>query len=75
MPLEAPVRRYVRRYQKHGLSGLPIRWGPGPLARIPEALADTIRQWVQDGPIACGRLRANWTYAELAAHLLSGSSE
>ena len=63
------VRRYLRAYQKEGLGGLPIRWGPGRPTRIPESLADTVRQWILDGPLACGRLRANWTYAELADQL------
>lgn len=63
------VRRYLQAYRQQGLAGLPIHWGPGRPARIPESLAPTLRQWVQQGPIACGRLRANWTYAELAEHL------
>lgn len=63
------VRRYLQTYRQRGLSGLPIRWGPGHPSRIPESLAETLRQWVLDGPVACGRLRANWTYAELAEHL------
>ena len=63
------VRRSLRAYQKEGLRGLPIRWGPGRPRCIPESLIDTVRPWILDGPIACGCLRANFTYAELAEHL------
>jgi hypothetical protein len=33
-------------------------------------LAPLIRQWVIDGPAKQGLDRANWTYADLADHLL-----
>lgn len=29
----------------------------------------TATPWVVDGPASCGRLRANWTYAELTDRL------
>ena len=32
-------------------------------------MAGEIRQWVIDGPAACGLGRASWTYEELADHL------
>jgi transposase len=63
------VRRWLTQYGARGLAGLQIHWAPGQPGRIPEALAPTIRGWVQDGPQNCGLDRANWTYEELATHL------
>jgi transposase len=51
------------------LERLRIRWAAGQPPRLPEARAETILAWVRDGPQGCGLERANWTYAELAAHL------
>jgi transposase len=65
----APVHRWLRAYRAGGLEGLTIRWAAGPPPRIPEERAETILAWVRDGPQGCGLERANWTYAELAAHL------
>jgi transposase len=65
----ASVHRWLRAYQARGLEGLTIRWAAGQPPRIPEDRAVTILAWVKDGPQGCGLERANWTYAELAAHL------
>src|SRR5512134_715011 len=65
----ASVHRWLRAYQAGGLAGLRIRWAAGPPPRIPEDRAATIVTWVKEGPQGCGLERANWTYAELAAHL------
>ena len=66
----ASVHRWLRAYQAGGLAGLRIRWAAGPPPRIPEDRAGTILAWwVKEGPQGCGLERANWTYAELAAHL------
>ncbi len=65
----ASVHRWLRAYQARGLAGPRITWAAGPPPRIPEARAATIPAWVKDGPQGCGLERANWTYAELAAHL------
>lgn len=65
----ASVHRWLRAYRARGLDGLRIRWAAGPPPRIPDERADTILAWVKDGPQGCGLERANWTYAELAAHL------
>ncbi len=65
----ASVHRWLRAYRAGGLAGLTIRWAAGPPPRIPEERAETILAWVRDGPQGCGLERANWTYAELAAHL------
>jgi transposase len=65
----ASVHRWLRAYQARGLAGLRIKWAAGPPPRIPEERAATILTWVRDGPQGCGLERANWTYAELAAHL------
>src|SRR5262249_25509380 len=66
---ERSVRRWLRSYRQKGTQGLVINWAHGQPALIPESVAPLIQQWVVQGPVACGRLRANWTYAELAAHL------
>ncbi len=65
----ASVHRWLRAYQAAGLEGLRIRWAAGQPPRIPEERAATILAWVKEGPQGCGLERANWTYAELAAHL------
>jgi transposase len=65
----ASVHRRLRAYQVRGLEGLRIKWAAGPPPRIPEERAATILAWVREGPQGCGLERANWTYAELAAHL------
>jgi transposase len=38
---------------------------------LTDDLAPVLRQWVIDGPAACGLDRANWTYPELADYLFS----
>ena len=43
--------------------------GKGQPPKIPEVLAPRIKQWVLDVPVACGRLRANWSYADLTDQL------
>lgn len=63
------VTRWLNAYCDSGLKGLQPRNPPRKTANIPDTLADTIRQWVIDGPTACGLDRANWTHAELADHL------
>jgi transposase len=63
------VQRWLNAYLDRGLDGLRPRRAPGRAAAIPAGLADTVRQWVIDGPAACGLDRANWTHAELADRL------
>src|SRR4051794_41242160 len=46
------------------------RKAKGATPRVPAALADEVRRWVIEGPARQGLDRANWTYAELADHLL-----
>ncbi len=65
----ASVHRWLRAYQARGLEGLRIKWAAGRPPRIPEERTETILAWVRDGPQGCGLERANWTCAELAAHL------
>jgi transposase len=64
------VPRWLNAYLERGLDGLTPRKAKGAQPLIPAELADEVRQWVIDGPAACGLDRANWTYAELADHLL-----
>lgn len=63
------IQRWLNAYQTQGLAGLRIRWASGWAPRIPEGLAAAILGWTTKGPAGCGLDRANWTYAELAAHL------
>lgn len=65
----ASVHRWLRAYQARGREGLRIKGAAGPPPRIPEAQTATILTWIREGPQGCGLERANWTYAELAAHL------
>jgi transposase len=63
------VRWWLKAYHAQGLDGLQIQWGPRQASRIPETLAPTIQDWVQEGPQGCGLDRANWTSEELATSL------
>jgi transposase len=63
------LQRWLKAYQSKGLGGLTIRWASGRAPHIPESLACELLAWVTQGPAGCGLDRANWTYAELAAHL------
>jgi transposase len=63
------VQRWLNACQAQGLAGLRIRWAPGRAPRIPEGWAAEILGWMTKGPAGSGLDRANWTYAELAAHL------
>jgi transposase len=63
------VTRWLNAYCDGGLDALRPRKAPGKAGHIPAELADTVRQWVLDGPAACGLDRANWTHEELADHL------
>jgi len=65
------VQRWLNAYLERGLDGLRPRTAPGPAPRLTDDLAPTLRQWVIDGPAACGLDRANWTYPELADHLFN----
>jgi transposase len=63
------VSRWLNAYCADGLAGLQPKKAPGKPGKIPQALADTLRRWVIDGPAKQGLDRANWTHAELADHL------
>jgi transposase len=61
--------RWLNLYHQRGWAGLKIRWAPGRVAKLPEALAAEILPWLQQGPAGCGLARANWTYQELTTSL------
>jgi transposase len=63
------VQRWLNAYLERGLDGLRVRKSPGAAPKLTDDLAPMLRQWVIDGPAACGLERANWTYPELADHL------
>lgn len=64
------VTRWLNAYLDRGLDGLTPRKAPGARPKLTADLAPVIRQWVIDGPAKHGLDRANWTYPELADHLL-----
>jgi transposase len=64
------VPRWLNTYAEHGLGGLTPRKAKGAPPKVPAGLADEVRAWVTEGPAKQGLDRANWTYAELADHLL-----
>jgi transposase len=64
------VPRWLNAYLQRGLDGLTPRKAKGAAPKVPAGLGDEVRRWVIEGPAACGLDRANWTYAELADHLL-----
>lgn len=55
------VQRWLNLYHERGAAGLKIRWAPGRVAKLPEALAAEILAWLKQGPAGCGLGRANWT--------------
>ena len=63
------VTRWLNAYCDHGLDGLRPKKAKGKPGKIPQALADEVRQWVIDGPAKQGLDRANWTHEELADQL------
>jgi transposase len=64
------VQRWLNAYLSGGLNRLRPRKAKGAKPKLTADLAPIIRQWVIEGPAKQGLDRANWTYAELADHLL-----
>jgi transposase len=64
------VTRWLNAYLDCGLDALRPRKAKGATPKLTADLAPVLRQWVIDGPGKHGLDRANWTYAELADHLL-----
>src|SRR5262245_18318026 len=64
------VQRWLNAYLERGLDGLRPRKAPGAIAKLTADLAPLLQRWVIDGPAKQGLDRANWTYAELADHLI-----
>jgi transposase len=64
------VTRWLNAYLDRGLDGLTPRKAKGATPKLTPDLAPVLRQWVIDGPAKHGLDRANWTYPELADHLL-----
>jgi transposase len=65
------VPRWLNAYLDAGLDGLTPKKAKEAPAKVPVDLADEVKRWVAEGPAKHGLDRqANWTYAELADHLL-----
>jgi transposase len=64
------VQRWLNAFLEFGLPGLAPRKAPGKTGNIPAQMADELKAWVIAGPAGVGLDRANWTYEELADHLL-----
>ena len=69
-PSHRSVTRWLNAYLDRGLDGLTPRKAKGAKPKLTADLAPVLRQWVIDGPAKHGLDRANWTYPELADHLL-----
>ncbi len=63
------VTRWINAYCDAGLNALQPRKAKGAPGKIPQSLANEVRQWVIDWPAKQGLDRANWTHEELADHL------
>ena len=61
------IQRWLNRYLQRGVAGLKREPGQGAKPILRPEQAPLIRQWVIEGPAACGCTFANWTYANLAA--------
>jgi transposase len=66
------VHRWLNVYLERGLEGLRPQKAKGAAPKLTADLAPILWQWVIDGPVQPLLDRANWTYAELADHLLQG---
>lgn len=64
------VPRWLNAYLDRGLDALTPKKAPGAQPKVPAELAGEVKAWVAGGPAGQGLDRANWTYAELADHLL-----
>lgn len=64
------IPRWLNAYLDGGLDGLLPRKAKGAASKIPARWAEEIQAWIEQGPAKQGLDRANWTYAELADHLL-----
>jgi len=63
------IRRWLNAWLERRMPGLEPGRACGASPRIPEHLAEEVRRWVIEGPVACGLQIANWTHEELARHL------
>jgi transposase len=63
------VRRWLRLWQQGRTAGLEPAKPPGAAGRIPEHLAQEVRNWVIEGPPSRGLGLANWSHETLAEHL------
>lgn len=63
------LQNWLDRWLAEGLEGLKIQWALGREPRIPDEMAEEVKEWVKGGPQSVGLDRANWTYEELAAYL------
>ena len=64
------VTRWLNAYCELGRAGLQPKKARGKTPGIPADKAEEVKQWVIGGPAKQGLDRANWTYEELADHLL-----
>jgi transposase len=64
------LQRWLNAYNRGGLDALVPRKAKGATPKLTAELAPVLRQWVIEGPAKQGLDRANWTFEELADHLL-----
>jgi transposase len=63
------VQRWLNAWIDRQQAGLEPGKAPGKLPLLAASLAQRIRQWVIDGPAACGMKFANWTHQTLARYV------
>jgi transposase len=64
------VSRCLDAYLERGLDGLRPGKAKGATPKLPADLAEEIKTLLTEGPAKQGLDQANWSYAELADHLL-----
>jgi transposase len=62
------VQRWINAWIERKEAGLTPGQPPGKLPLLAASLAERVRQWVIDGPAACGTKFANWTHRTLAQY-------
>lgn len=63
------IQRWLNGWVERKEASLEPAPPPGKAPRIAASLAGQVRQWVIDGPAACGLKFANWTHQTLAGQV------
>ena len=63
------LQRWLNAWLQRKQAGLERAKPPGAKPLLEPSLAGPVRQWVIDGPAACGVKFANWSHQTLAEHV------